>query len=223
MDAFTTEQSLRQEAIRRRLEGAHRCDICAALGKSLSWFSRWWRRYCQDPQTDFHAQSRAPRTSPTRLPQGVEQAIVQIRKTFERAQCGLIGPAAIQHELIRQHIKPCPSQTTIQRVLRAHHLTHPQGAGASQAYYPELLATGPNDIHATDIITRHLWGGLAGHAVRIPEPGAHPCGGIHVYGLLDVRYGFRDLSRLDVDAHQQGPRPFRFLRLPQPQGLRVRE
>ncbi len=160
MDAFTTEQSLRQEAIRRRLEGEQRCAICAALGKSLGWFSLWWRRYCQDPQTDFQDHSRAPHTSPTRLPEGIAHAIVQIRRTFEQAQCGLIGAAAIRRELVRQHIKPCPSLSTIQRMLKARHRTQPQGGGAPQAYYPELLATGPNDLHATDIITRHLWGGL---------------------------------------------------------------
>jgi hypothetical protein len=159
MDNQTIEQALRQEAIRRRLEGERRCDICDDLQRSLRWFSKWWAEYQCNPQMDFSERSRAPHRSATQLPEPIELAIVNVRLTLEAADCGLIGRQAIQHELAWLQVKPLPSLTAIQRVLAEHGLTHARGDSTDIAYYPELIAWAPNAIHASDIITRHLYGG----------------------------------------------------------------
>ncbi len=49
MDTFTTEQGVRREAIRRHLQGEKPRDICRDLGRSLSWFDKWWAEYQQHP------------------------------------------------------------------------------------------------------------------------------------------------------------------------------
>ena len=163
MDTPSTEQDLRREAIRRRLTGEPRCDICRDLNHSPRWFSKWWAVYQQNPRTDFADRSRVPLTSPAEIPESVVQAIVSIRKTLEAAatpatRYGLIGPRAIQGQLEDLDIDP-PSIATIQRILQAQGLTHPIGAGNDSAYYPWLEAWAVNAIHATDIITRHIRGG----------------------------------------------------------------
>jgi len=164
MDTTTTEQALRREAVRRRLQGERRCAICRDLNRSPRWFSKWWDRYQRNPRTDFASQSRAPHTSPHQLPAHIEQAVVSVRQTFEAAntpdtQYGLIGNRAIQSRLEELGTDPLPSLATIQRVLICHGLTHPVGVGKASAYYPWPVAWEVNAIQATDIITRHVRGG----------------------------------------------------------------
>jgi hypothetical protein len=56
----TNEQDLRREAIRRRLNGERRKDICRDLERSTQWFDKWWSIFDHDPHTDFSDRSRAP-------------------------------------------------------------------------------------------------------------------------------------------------------------------
>jgi len=184
MNYETTEQALRREAIRRRLQGETRQQICDDLAHSTSWFDKWWATYRRDPHTDFADHSRAPHTSPTRIPESVEHAIVEIRQTLEAAQTpetkyGLIGNRTISGQLDRLRVERLPSLSAIQRILARHGLTHPIGSGAEAAYYPWPVAWDVNAIHATDIITRHLRGGAvvqnfhsldhASHAVYLSQ------------------------------------------------------
>lgn len=164
----TSQQALRQEAIRRRLLGERRVDICRDLQRSLPWFDKWWAEYRRHPQTDFADHSRTPLSSPQLIRPEVEQAVVAVRQRLEAADTpdtkyGLIGAGAIRSQLERLGINPLPSLSTIQRILSAHRLTHPLGAAADSAFYPWPLAWGINAIQATDIITKHLRGGQQIH------------------------------------------------------------
>lgn len=164
MSTPTSEQVLRQEAIRRRLRGERRVDICRALGRATSWFDKWWAEYRRDPRSDLADRARTPTTSPTRIPAQVEQVIVSVRQWLEagasaETRYGLIGAPTIRTCLEGRVDEPLPSAPAIQRILARHGLTHPRGAGSDSAYYPWLTAWGVNAIHATDIITRHLRGG----------------------------------------------------------------
>ncbi len=129
MDPFSAEQAMRREAVRRRLAGERRCDICCDLGRSPRWFSKRWAVYQHNPRTEFADRSRVPLTSPSEIPEAVAHTIVSIRKTLEAAatpttRYGLIGPRAIQGQLEDLGIDP-PSLATIQRILQAGGLTHP--------------------------------------------------------------------------------------------------
>lgn len=164
MDTFTTEQALRREAVRRRLQGEPRLEICRALGRSPRWFDKWWAEYRHSPRTDLADRSRAPHTVPHKTPKSVEQAIVSAREVLEAANTpdtkyGLIGAPTVQGQLDRLGIQPLPSVPTIQRIMARHDQTHPIGAGKDAAYYPWPVAWAVNAIHATDIITRSVYGG----------------------------------------------------------------
>ena len=195
MDNQTNEQALRQEAIRRRLEGERRCEICDDLQRSLRGFSKWWAAYQQNPHLNFADRSRTPQHSPTQLPEQVEEAIINVRLTLETADCGLIGRQAIQQELARLQVKPFPGLTTIQRVLVEHGLTHARGVATDSAYYPELIAWTPKAIHATDIITRPLSGGAVVQHFPPCDPDAHA---VH-------RSPSADKSRRTACAHWLAP------------------
>lgn len=166
MDTANTEQALRQEAIRRRLQGERRCDICRDLERSPRWFDKWWAEYQRCPTTDLSDRSRAPHTSPQRLAPEIVAAVVAIRQNLEAADSAAtcyspIGHRAIAGQLAELKFERIPGLTSIQRILRTHGLTHPLGAGEAKAYYPWPVAWEVNAIQATDIITRHVRGGLA--------------------------------------------------------------
>lgn len=166
MDTATTEQALRREAIRRRLAGERRCDICRDLGRTTRWLDKWWAEYQRHPSGDVADRSRAPHSSPQQAPATVVTAVVRIRKTLEAANTpetyySPIGGRAIAGQLDELSIGPIPSLSSIQRILQVQGLTHPLGAGQAKAYYPWPEAWDVNVIQATDIITRHIRGGLA--------------------------------------------------------------
>ena len=165
MDTNTSEQALRRAAIRRYLGGESRQQICIDLDRSTSWFDKWYAEFCKNPRTDFADRARTPHHSPQQTPDAVVQAIVTIRQSLEAAttpetRYGLIGASTIQECLADLGLEP-PSESTIQRILRAHHLTHPIGAGNDAADYPWLEPWAVNAIQATDIITTHIRGGEA--------------------------------------------------------------
>jgi putative transposase len=164
MTMNTNEQALRREAIRRRLQGERRRDICRDLNRATSWFDKWWAADRQNPDTDFADRSRAPHHSPQQMPAHVVAAVVAVRQLLEAAatpstRYGLIGTRAIWARLKKLQLSPLPSERTIQRILAEHHLTHPLGTASSAAYYPWPQAWHVNAIFATDIITKHVRGG----------------------------------------------------------------
>src|SRR5881397_2942541 len=110
----TTEQDLRREAIRRRLQGEHRRDICRDLNRATSWFDKWWAEYRRDPKTDFVDRSRAPHRSPHQMPATIVAAVVSFRQLLEQAatpetRYGLIGAHAIWARLKELQLSPLPS------------------------------------------------------------------------------------------------------------------
>lgn len=113
MNTETTEQGLRREAIRRRVAGEQRGDICRDLGRSTRWLDKWWAVYQHDPTSDLADRSRAPHTSPQRVPAEVITAVVGIRKTLEAAKTPAtryspIGPRAIAGQLDGLGSSTCP-------------------------------------------------------------------------------------------------------------------
>jgi hypothetical protein len=155
----TNEQALRREAIRRRLSGEQRRDICQDLGRSTRWFDKWWSEFRSDPHTDLADHSRAPLTVWSIATPALEQVVIELRRAFESATHGLIGARAIWGKLIELNVQPLPSEATIQR-LAHHELTHPVGAATKTAYYPWLPVWDVNAVQATDIITKHIRGGV---------------------------------------------------------------
>ena len=114
MTMNTNEQVLRREAIRRRLQGERRRDICRDLNRATSWFDKWWAHYRQNPATDFADRSRAPHHSPQQMPAHVVAAVVAVRQLLEAAatpstRYGLIGARAIWAISRSCSSLPCPA------------------------------------------------------------------------------------------------------------------
>ena len=211
MDTPTLEQALRRDAIRRRVQGERRCAICGDLPRSPAWFGQWWAEYRRHPRLDFADRSRAPHPSPTQTPPVVEPAVIAIRQALEAGQTaqtrdGLIGHRAIRWELERLGVTPLPAVATLQRILARHGLPPRLGATTDRAYYPGPLAWEPNASHATDLITRPLYGGQAvqnihsfapdTHTVHLSQPSDKTSATVRAH-LLQV------WSRLGIPVRQQ--------------------
>jgi len=219
MDMHTPDQDLRCEAIRRRLSGECRKEICNDLERSTSWFDKWWSLYRQNPRIDFADRSRVPHRFPTLTPKAVVRTVVAIRQALEAAatpetRYGLMGSPSIQNQLESMGLEP-PSDSTIQRILRVHGLTHPIGAGEDSAFYPWFDAWAVNAIHATDIITKHIRGGEEiqnfhtldhfSHAVSVSQytTKSATITGEHLLATWS-KLGFPQLQQLDNEAAFNG-------------------
>lgn len=106
----------RQQAIARDLADDKIDEICKAMTCSKSWLYTWRNRYrANDPHWAQDRTTR-PKTSPTKTPKIIEQAVVSLRQALSRQGQG--GSAAsIQQALKHQGIKPTPSLRTIYRIL----------------------------------------------------------------------------------------------------------
>lgn len=164
MDTRSSEQALRRDASRRRLQGERRSDICHGLRRGTTWFHKGWAEYRHHPTTDFADRSRAPPTAPQQTPAPVEQAVRQLRQAREggptaETRYGLIGPRALRTALARLGSGPLPSWATLPRSLARRGVTQPRGASAATASDPELRAWAPHALHAPASLPRPLDGG----------------------------------------------------------------
>ena len=109
----------RQRAIDRYLAGDPIEDICRELACSKSWLYKWRDRYLATDPSWSAAQSRRPKTTPTKTPPCIAHVVVALRQML--AQQGTdCGAAAIQQALAQQGIEPMPSRRTIYRILHRY-------------------------------------------------------------------------------------------------------
>jgi len=162
------EEALRNEAINQRLAGERRCDICRALGRSTAWFDKWWARYRRYGRVGLRSRSRAPEHVHNKMRLEIEEAIVRIRKVLEERsdpelKYAFIGAPTIRSELKRTPLRPLPSVRAVARALQRRELTRPRRKrkhpNEPTAYCPLPVVRNPNDVHALDIVIRHLLGG----------------------------------------------------------------
>jgi uncharacterized protein YjcR len=115
----TAQEQRRQRAIDRYLAGDPIEDICRELACSKSWLYKWRERSLATDPSWSTERSRSPRTTPTKTPQRIQQAVVALYHMLaQRGKGG--GAAAIQQALAQQGIEPVPSQRTIYRILHRY-------------------------------------------------------------------------------------------------------
>ena len=115
------ELALRQRAISLRLAGRSVKHICSALGRSETWFHKWWGRYLQADPEGLYDLTRARRHITQQIPPELERAILSIRRRLQAH-----ATPAIRAELQALGIRPLPAARTIERVWQRHGLTAPR-------------------------------------------------------------------------------------------------
>ena len=155
-DEFTA----RQRAITLRLGGRSVKSICSALGRSESWFHKWWRRYTESGAEGLYDLTRANHQVAQRIPPELERTILSIRRRLQAhatpaTRYSLIGADAILAELKALSVRPLPSRRTIERVLQRNGLTAPRVRLAPllpRQQYPGPQARASNQLQEVDLV-----------------------------------------------------------------------
>ncbi len=221
-----SEEELRQEAVRRRSEGENPTEIAAALGRTTRWVRKWVARHQSDGHDDQWAQSRsrAPLTSPTKTPSGIEAQILASRKRLVANPRAQYGSLAIQWDLRRVGVDPIPPSRTIERVLARNSVPQPrrqQGEHyqSKNVPYPVRTTVEPGTTHQIDMIgPRHLFGAARFHTLNLIDVGSHRVGntivtetrpGVLVTALCGIwgRVGVPAVAQFDNHVNFRGGIP----------------
>lgn len=160
------EYGLRHRAIELHRQGIARGVIRERLGRTRSWVAKWLRRYREEGWAGLRSRSRAPQRQWQRTPERVVARIVAIRETLEqrrtrRSRFAGIGAEVVHLELQHQRVRPVPSLSTIERILRRHGYPkrRPRRRKGGGEPYPAPRARLPGDLQQTDLVgPRHLRG-----------------------------------------------------------------
>ena len=129
------------------VEGRTHADVAAQYGVSRSWVTRLVGRYRTEGDAAFEPRSRRPKTSPTKVADVVNQAIVNLR--VDLTTRGLdAGPATIQWHLARAG--HTVSVSTIRRRLVDAGLVTPEPKKRPKSSYIRFEADLPNETWQSD-------------------------------------------------------------------------
>ena len=134
------------------VEGRSVAEVAAAHGLSRSWLYELLARYRDAGDEGLRAQSRRPRSSPTRVSGEMEEEIVALRKSL--AEEGLdAGALTIHYHLQCRHRRrktAVPSVATIWRVLTRRGFVTPQPHKRPRSSWKRFQAELPNECWQAD-------------------------------------------------------------------------
>ena len=114
----STLEQRRQLAVQRYLDGDLIETICHEMGCAKSWLYKWKNRYQATEPTWAQEHSRRPETTPTKTPEGIESAILQLRQTLPPDGAETVSARVIQAHLSHHPSLSLPSLRTIYRILK---------------------------------------------------------------------------------------------------------
>jgi hypothetical protein len=122
-----SEEDLRREAVRRRRAGESPEAIAVELGRTSRWVRKWVARADEEAAScGAQGRSRAPLSSPTRVPDDVRNLILDARRRLIANPRATYGALAVAWELGRMGVEPIPGSWTIERVISAAGLARPR-------------------------------------------------------------------------------------------------
>lgn len=131
------EIKLRQEAVKKCLEGNAPSEVAKELNKSKAWVCKWFKRYKQNPTGSwFEERSRRPHTISRQTHTEIEVQILEIRKQLQQNKYSQQGALSIQYAF-KQLNQAIPSIWTINRVLKRNNLIQPAPKHKKIKAYPE--------------------------------------------------------------------------------------
>jgi transposase InsO family protein len=135
-------------AVSGELEGLNVAALCRERGIARKTFYKWRARYLAHGVRGLEEQSRRPHTSPRRVGDDVEDAIVAARKGL--LDDGLDAGAASIRWHLHHRVRPLPSEATIWRTLVRRGLIVPEPAKRPRRSYRRFVADHPNECWQID-------------------------------------------------------------------------
>jgi transposase InsO family protein len=131
-------------------EGRSVAELAKAHGVHRSWIYKLLARYREGGYEALEPRSRAPRSSPSRTPEVVVEAIVSLREQL-LSQGHDCGAETIAYHLAQRGIDRVPSASTIWRILRREGLVVPQPQKRPRSSLIRFEAELPNEMWQADI------------------------------------------------------------------------
>ena len=124
-------------------------ELCRRRGVSRKTFYKWRARFLAEGMAGLEPRRSTPRSSPRRIPDVVEQAIVEKRKWL--LDFGLdAGPESIRDHLVNRGLPMVPSRNTIWRVLVRRGFVTPQPQKRPRVSCVRFEAAAPNECWQID-------------------------------------------------------------------------
>lgn len=155
----------RKLAIFQLKKGKTMAEVAENMNRSLYWVSKWNKRYQEEGWRGLQEQSRAPKQHGKELPMAIREAIAGTRLELEvEAALGIglkyIGGQAIKTRLKANGVRPVPSVSSIERVLRETGLVRHQAKPSEpDVNYPHLQPIVAHQLCQVDIVPHFLGGG----------------------------------------------------------------
>lgn len=172
------EEQVRQEAIRRYLQGEPPFLICRDLNRSKPWLFKWLGRYESGRDTWYQEESRSPKQIANKTSEKLEHLIVATRKRLEQIKYAQIGTLAISWELKKLGLEKIPQPWTINRILSRHGLVTRKDSKSSYEGsgkpYPKEIPNLPGELQEGDVVgPRYLAGGTRFYSFHLIDVGSH--------------------------------------------------
>jgi transposase len=151
------ELKLRTLAIQWHQRGVRFTEICRRLGRSEAWLAKWLQRFRAGRWPALAGLSRRPRRLRAVVAPALVTRIVGLRRELEahrtrRTRFRGVGALEIQ-DLLREERRRLPSVSTIERILRRHHVRpHRARRRPTSQPYPRPRASRPGDLQQTDFV-----------------------------------------------------------------------
>ena len=119
------DEEERIEAIKRHIEGERSGKIYRSLGKSKSWFMKWWKRYRSGDKEWYKDLPKRPHTIHKKIDGRIENTVIAIRKslmggTEDSTKYSFVGSESIKFRMeeLGHKSSEIPSQSTIKRIIK---------------------------------------------------------------------------------------------------------
>jgi len=131
------------------VEGRGVGEVALAYGVSKSWVSTLVSRYRSGGYEALIPRSTRPHSSPARISEDVENAIITIRKQLSESGFDA-GPQTIHWHLAKQ-VSPAPSVSTVWRVLKRRGFIVPEPKKQPKSSFIRFEAEFPNECWQADV------------------------------------------------------------------------
>jgi transposase len=138
------------------LEGRSKSEVARDYELSRYWVQQLVTRYQTEGTAAFAPHSRRPHTNACAISPALEDKIVRLRKTLDKAGYDA-GAATIAAHLARDpHVTKVPALSTIWRILARRGFVVPQPHKRPRSAWKRFTAAQPNELWQADVTHWHL-------------------------------------------------------------------
>jgi transposase InsO family protein len=149
------------------LEGRSKTDVARDYDLSRQWVHQLVARYQTDGAAAFQPRSRRPHSNARALSAALEDKIVRLRKTLDKAGYDA-GAATIAEHLARDpDVTKAPALSTIWRILARRGFITPQPHKRPRSAWKRFTAAQPNELWQADVTHWHLADGTQAEILNL--------------------------------------------------------